>query len=386
MPAMPGRPAASAIEIRAAVLHRPGACLPYVDSRPLTIETVWLDPPGRGEVLVRIAAAGLCHSDLSVINGDRPRPLPMVLGHEAAGVVQALGDGVDDLAVGDHVVMVFMPSCGCCLPCAEGRPALCAPGAAANGAGTLLGGPVRLHDAAGPIHHHLGCSAFASHAVVSRRSLVKIDRDLPLHEAALFGCAVLTGVGAVVNTAAVRAGQSVAIVGLGGVGLAAVLGAIAAGASQVVAVDLMADKLALARDLGATDVIPAGPDVVDRVRALTGGCDVVIEMAGSARALETAVAMTRRGGTTVTAGLPPADATLPVNIVALVAEERTLKGSYIGTCVPLRDIPRYIALYRAGRLPVDRLVSGTLTLDRINTGFDALHAGHAVRQIIRFDA
>ena len=376
------------MKITAAVLRTIGAAQPYADSRPLGIETLTLAPPGRGEVLVRIAVAGLCHSDLSVINGQRPRPVPMALGHEAAGVVESLGDGVDDLNVGDHVVMVFVPSCGHCLPCAEGRPALCLPGAAANGAGTLLDGDIRLSDAGGePVRHHLGCSAFASHAVVSRRSLVKIDRDLPLHEAALFGCAVLTGVGAVVNTAKVTAGQSVAVVGLGGVGLAAVLGAIAAGAAQVIAVDLDPAKLALADTLGATATVQAGDDAVARVRALTGGgCDVVIEMAGSIRALESAVAMTARGGTTVTAGLPPPDAALPVNIVSLVAEERTLKGSYIGTCVPARDIPRYIALYRSGRLPVDRLVSGYLALDDINAGFDALHAGRAVRQIVRFDA
>ena len=375
------------MKIEAAVLRRCGAPLPYADSRPLSIEILDLDEPGRGEVRVRIAAAGLCHSDLSVINGDRPRPLPMALGHEAAGVVEALGEGVDDLTVGDHVVMVFMPSCGHCLPCAEGRPALCAPGAAANGAGVLLGGGTRLHDETGALHHHLGCSAFASHAVVSRRSLVKVDPDLPLHEAALFGCAVLTGVGAVVNTAAVRAGQTVAVVGLGGVGLAAVLGAVAAGAAQVIAVDLVEDKLALASELGAAATVSVGADAAERVRMLTdGGCDVVLEMAGSIRALESAVAMTRRGGTTVTAGLPPPDAALAVNVVGLVGEERTLKGSYIGTCVPARDIPRYVALYRAGRLPVDRLVSGHLTLHEINRGFDELHAGRAVRQIIRFDA
>ncbi|MBB5711099.1 zinc-dependent alcohol dehydrogenase family protein [Sphingomonas xinjiangensis] len=374
------------MKIKAAVLRSVRAPLPYADSRPLQIEALELDPPGKGEVLVRIVAAGLCHSDLSVINGDRPRILPMALGHEAAGVVEALGSDVDDLAPGDHVVMVFMPSCGHCLPCAEGRPALCAPGAAANGAGTLLGNAVRLHDDGGTVHHHLGCSAFATHAVVSRRSLVKVDRDLPLHEAALFGCAVLTGVGAVVNTANVKAGQTVAVIGLGGVGLASVLGALAAGAAQVIAVDLADDKLALATRIGATSVVKAGPGAVAAVRELTaGGCDVVLEMAGSVRALESAVAMTRRGGTTVTAGLPPADAALAVNVVALVAEERTLKGSYIGTCVPTRDIPRYVALYRAGRLPVDKLVSGYLTLDQINAGFDALHAGHAVRQIIRFD-
>lgn len=374
------------MKIEAAILRTRGAAMPYAESRPLRIETIDLDPPGKGEVLVRIAAAGLCHSDLSVINGDRPRPLPMALGHEAAGMVEALGEDVGDLSVGDHVVMVFMPSCGHCLPCAEGRPALCAPGAVANGAGTLLGDGLRLHDAAGDVHHHLGVSAFATHAVVSRRSLVKVDKELPLHEAALFGCAVLTGVGAVVNTADVKAGQTVAVIGLGGVGLASVLGAVAAGAAQVIAVDLSDEKLALAAQIGATAVVKAGEDAVATVREMTnGGCDVVLEMAGSIRALESAVAMTRRGGTTVTAGLPPPDAALGVNVVALVAEERTLKGSYIGTCVPTRDIPRYVALYRAGRLPVDKLVSGYLKLDEINAGFDALHAGQAVRQIIRFD-
>jgi alcohol dehydrogenase len=374
------------MQVTAAVLRQTGLSLPYAQSRPLVLEQLTLDPPGRDEVLVRIVAAGLCHSDLSVINGDRPRPMPMALGHEAAGVIEGLGDGVDDLEVGDHVVMVFMPSCGHCLPCSEGRPALCGPGAQANGAGTLLNGTTRLNDNEGVVNHHLGCSAFATHAVVSRRSIIRIDRDLPLHEAALFGCAVLTGVGAVVNTAKVRAGQTVAVVGLGGVGLAAVMGAVAAGASQVIAVDLMQDKLAIARDLGATGTFLAGADAADQVRAETGGgCDIVLEMAGSVKALDSAIAMTRRGGTTVTAGLPPADAALALNIVGLVGEERTLKGSYIGTCVPTRDIPRYVALYRAGRLPVDRLVSGYLTLDQINEGFDELQSGRAVRQIIRFD-
>ena len=342
------------MKVRAAVLREMGASRPYASSQPLRIEEIDLDPPGPGEVLVRIAAAGLCHSDLSVINGDRPRPMPMALGHEAAGVVEGLGPQVDDLAVGDHVVMVFMPSCGHCLPCSEGRPALCEPGAAANGKGTLLSGSLRLHRHEEVLHHHLGCSAFADHAVVSRRSLVKIDRDLLLNEAALFGCAVLTGVGAVVNTAKLQAGQAAVVIGLGGVGLASLLGCLAAGASRVVAVDLSEDKLALARDLGATATFNGrDADVIERVRAATGGGgDFVFEMAGSVRALENAWKMTRRGGTTVTAGLPPPDAGLSVNVVSLVAEERTLKGSYIGTCVPVRDIPRYVALYRAGRLPV----------------------------------
>jgi alcohol dehydrogenase len=374
------------VQINAAILRASGAARPYADSRPLAIEPVHLDPPGPGEVLVAIKAAGLCHSDLSVIDGNRPRPLPMALGHEAAGVVEALGPGVDDLKPGDRVVMVFMPSCGGCVPCATGRPALCEPGAAANGRGELLAGGRRLHDGADDLNHHLGCSAFAEKAVVSRRSLVRVPDDLPFEHAALFGCAVLTGVGAVVNTAGVRAGQSVAVVGLGGVGLAAVLGALAAGAAPVVAVDLSEDKLALARSLGPVLTVNAGDaDAVDRVRALTGGgAEVVLEMAGSIRALEAAWKMTRRGGLTVTAGLPPPDAALAVNVVSLVGEERTLKGSYIGTCVPSRDVPRYIALFQQGRLPVDRLLTKTIALADINAAFDDLADGRTVRTVVTF--
>jgi Zn-dependent alcohol dehydrogenase len=374
------------MKTKAAVLRRMGVDPPYAETKPLSIETVELDPPGRDEVLVRIGAAGLCHSDLSVINGDRPRPLPMALGHEAAGVVEEVGEGVQDLVRGDRVVMVFMPSCGHCLPCAEGRPALCEPGAAANGAGTLLSGARRLHCDGAEVNHHLGCSAFAEYAVVSRRSVVKIDPELPLEEAALFGCAVLTGVGAVVNTARVQAGASVAVIGLGGVGLASLLGAAAAGARRIVAVDLSDEKLGLARQLGATDTVNArDPDAAEQVRGATGGgVEFAFEMAGSIRALELAYRITRRGGTTVTAGLPPPTAALPLPVVNLVGEERTVKGSYIGTCVPTRDIPRYVELYRRGRLPVDRLMSGRLRLEEINAGFDRLHEGKAVRQVIGF--
>jgi alcohol dehydrogenase len=374
------------MKIKAAILNAMGVPPPYADSRPLSIEEVELDPPGPGEVLVKIKAAGLCHSDLSVINGDRPRPTPMALGHEASGVVEELGEGVADLEKGDHVVMVFVPSCGHCLPCSEGRPALCEPGAVANTAGTLLSGARRLKRGSEPLNHHLGVSAFADYATVSRRSLIKIDPDLPFDEAALFGCAVLTGVGAVVNTARVTPGSMVAVIGLGGVGLAALLGAALAGASRIVAIDLSEDKLKLARDLGATDSFNASSsDCVDQVRAATaGGVHFAFEMAGSVKALELAYKITRRGGTTVTAGLPPPTHTLPLPAVSLVAEERTLKGSYIGTCVPVRDVPNYIALYRRGRLPVNRLMSGRIPLADINLGFDRLHAGQAVRQVITF--
>ena len=374
------------MKIRAAILNAIGAKAPFVDSKPLTIEEVELASPGHGEVLVRIGAAGLCHSDLSVINGDRPRPMPMALGHEAAGVIEQLGDGVTDLRRGDHVVLVFVPSCGHCGPCAEGRPALCEPGAAANGAGTLLSGERRLSRSGKPINHHLGCSVFAEYATVSRRSVVKIDPELPLDHAALFGCAVLTGVGAVVNTAQVRAGASVAVIGLGGVGLASLLGACAAGARHIIAVDLSDAKLDLAKSMGATHSFNAGnADCQEQIRELTsGGVEYAFELAGSVRALDLAYKITRRGGTTVTAGLPPPTATLALSPVNLVAEERTLKGSYIGTCVPSRDIPRYIELFRQGRLPVDRLMTGKLELEDINRGFDLLHEGKAVRQVIVF--
>lgn len=371
--------------MRAAVLSAIGVDGPYATSRPLAIEDLILDDPGPGEVLLRIDAAGLCHSDLSVVNGARPRPVPMALGHEGAGTVEALGPGVDDLAVGDRVVTVFVPSCGCCSPCAEGRPALCEPGAAVNGAGTLTGGTMRLHRADGTaVHHHLGVSCFAEQAVVHRRSLVRVDPSLPAEQAALFGCAVLTGVGAVVNTAAVRAGDSVAVVGLGGVGLASVLGAIAAGARRIVALDLDPAKRALALELGATDAFDAGdPECAAQVRSATaGGLDHAFEMAGAVPALELAYAVTRRGGCTTTAGLSHPDRMMALQHLSLVAEERTLRGSYIGGAVPTRDVPRFIELFQRGRLPVDRLLSSVRPLDEINETLDDLHAGRVVRQVL----
>jgi alcohol dehydrogenase len=310
----------------------------------------------------------------------------MLLGHEAAGVIEALGEGVDDLAVGDHVVLIFIPSCGHCLPCSEGRPALCTNGAASNTAGALMGGHRRLFRGGERINHHMGCSAFASHAVVSRNSVVKVDRDIPLEDAALFGCAVLTGVGAVVNTARVPMGATVAIVGLGGVGLAALLGAVAAGASRIVAIDVSKDKLAFAKTLGATDTFEAtAADAVDTIRNATdGGVEYALEFAGSVKAMELAYKITRRGGTTVTAGLPHPSQTFAIPHTHLVAEERTVKGSYIGTCVPQRDLPRFVALYKQGRLPVNKLLTHRMKLDEINEGFERLREGKAVRQVVVF--
>ncbi len=333
---------------------------------------------------MRIRAAGLCHSDLSVINGSRPRPTPMALGHEAAGEVVEVGPGVNDLRHGDHVVCAFVPSCGHCLPCQEGRPALCEPGAAANTEGTLLSGERRLSLHGSPIHHHLGVSGFSEYAVIARNSLIPVDADVPFHQVALFGCAVITGVGAVVNTARVPVGASVAIVGLGGVGLSALLGARVAGAARIVAVDVNPDKLSLAESLGATDTFDArDPDVTRRIRDATrGGVEYAFETAGAVPALQTAFAITRRGGTTVTSGLPHPDHQFSFPQVILTAEERTLKGSYVGSCVPSRDIPRFIELFKQGRLPVDKLLTATLPLEDINSGFDRLDRGEVSRLVV----
>jgi alcohol dehydrogenase len=373
------------MKVRAAVLRQIGLPAPYAQSRPLSIEEVELADPGPGELRVKIHAAGLCHSDLSAINGDRPWPVPIVPGHEAAAEVIEVGSAVLDLKAGDHVVLVFRPSCGACPDCSVGRPALCGPGGESNAAGGLLGGYRRLSLlGGGTLHHHMGCAAFAEYATVSRRSVVPIDRDLPWTQAALFGCAVLTGAGAVFNTARVEAGSRTAVVGLGGVGFSSLMAAIAAGARDVIAIDVLPAKLERARELGATRVFDArDPEVVAQVKAATGGgVDYAFEMAGAVPALELAYRITRRGGTTVSAGLPNPAAIWPLQAVSMIAEERTIKGSYIGSCVPSRDVPRFVAMFRAGLLPVDQLLSETIGLDDLNPALDRLARGESVRQVI----
>lgn len=375
------------MKIRSAILRASGVDQPYAQSKPIHIEEVELDAPQEGEVLVKIKAASLCHSDLSVINGSRPRPLPMALGHEASGIVEEVGPGVVNFKPGDTVVCVFVPSCGHCIPCAEGRPALCEPGGEANVAGTLIGGGVRLHNEEGNIGHHVGVSAFSEYVVVSQNSLVKVDADLSFEKLALFGCAVITGVGAVVNTAKVKLGSTVAVVGLGGIGLSALLGAISAGAREVIAVDINDKKLAQAKELGATAVFNSkDSDVIDQVKAYTeGGVDFAFETAGVVPAMEVAYAITKRGGTTTTTGLPHPEHHFSFPYVTLTAEEKTLKGSYVGSCVPIRDIPRYMQMMEAGKLPVDKLLSNIITLEEINEGFDLLATGDNSRIIIKMD-
>jgi alcohol dehydrogenase len=290
---------------------------------------------------------------------------------------------VKHVKVGDHVVLTFVPSCGSCAECSSGRPALCTPGALANGAGTLLhGGPVLTGQDGKPIHHHLGISAFSRHAVVARESAVVVPKDVPLQTAALFGCAVLTGAGAVLNTATVRPGQSVAIFGLGGVGLASVMAANVAGAAVIVAVDPVEAKRRLAVELGATQAF-APADAEKAIKDLTGGgAEVTFEAAGVPAVLEAAFRSARRGGTTVAMGLPHPSKQLSLQALAFAGLGQSLVGSYMGSSSPQRDIPRYLALWKKGRLPVDRLQSATLPLARINEAFEALAAGAAVRQVL----
>ncbi len=370
--------------VRAAVLVRSGDPGPFASTEPIQVRELQLDQPGAGELKIKIHAAGLCHSDLSVINGDRPRPVPIVLGHEAAGEVTEIGAGVSDFKVGDRVVLAFVPSCGECEACLAGRAALCVPGAAANTAGTLTSGERRWSGEEGELlHHHLGISAFAEQTIVSELSAIKIPDDLSYELASLFGCAVLTGVGAALNAAEIEPGQTVAVFGLGGVGLAAVMGAKLAGADRVIAIDPVEHKRALALELGASDALEGGTGTVDELKETTdGGPDRVIETAGSAKVLETAYLATRRGGITVTVGLPNPEALLSIPAVSLVAEERTLKGSYLGSANPSEMLPQLFDYWRAGKLPVEKLISGRLKLDEINEGFDRLASGEAVRQIV----
>lgn len=372
------------MKMRAAILTTCNAPQPFASSKPIQIAEVDLDPPGEGEVLVKVGGAGLCHSDLSIINGDRPRPVPLVPGHEGAGEIVEVGPGVHDVKPGDHMCFTFNVSCGRCRRCLEGRPYICERAIAPRAAGKLLSGSQRIRLDGKVVNHASGVSCFAEYAVIDRGSVVVIDKSLPLDIAALFGCAVVTGVGAVINTAQVKPGSTVACVGLGGVGLSGLMGAALAGAGRIIAIDLSDEKLGLARQLGATDTVNAkDADHVKQVHDLTnGGVDYAFDFAGTIKAMETAYLVTRWGGTTVSAGLSPIKSDFSFKQSLLVSEEKTIKGSYMGSCVPVRDIPRFIELYQRGKLPVDRMVSQRVTLDDLNEGFDRLQAVTTVRQLL----
>ena len=372
------------MKIKAAVLRRSDLSRPYAESRPLNIEEVELDPPQPGEALVQIKAVGLCHSDLVAINGERGKPMPIVIGHEAAGVIVELGAAVAGLEVGDHVVPSYVASCGHCEMCSVGRPALCEPATVSNAAAVLRDGTTRLHKDGVRIHHHSGVAGFAEYAVMPVEALVKIDKNISFEHAALFGCGVVTGVGAVVNTSRLKAGESIAVVGLGGVGLSALLAARAAGAGKIVALDLSEDKLAMALELGAhVTVNAADPDCVSKVcEATSGGVHVALETAGSPRALQTAYNVTRRGGQTIAAGMPGPDAEIILSHLSIAAQERSLKGSYMGSCIPKRDVPRYLAMFKDGQLPVDRLLTRTIGFDDLNEALDRLDDATTVREVL----
>jgi alcohol dehydrogenase len=368
--------------IRGAVLEHIGSSRPYAESRPISIAEVELSAPGPGEVQIRVEAAGVCHSDLSVVDGNRVRPTPMLLGHEAAGIIERVGEGLEDardVSVGQRVVMTFLPRCGRCPACATDGLTPCEPGSAANNAGTLLGGGRRLSRDGNPVHHHLGVSGFATHAVVHRASLVPVPDDVPPPVAALLGCAVLTGGGAVLNVGRPQKGETVIVVGLGGVGMAAVMTALAHDGVRVIAVDQLPEKLQAATKLGAHEAYTPQAASQAAVKAT-----IVVEAAGHPAALQTAIELTAPGGRTITVGLPPPSARIEVAPLGFVAEGRSLIGSYLGSAVPARDIPRFVELWRSGRLPVESLVSSTIALDDINVAMDRLAEGAAVRQLITF--
>ncbi|MBO6521843.1 MAG: alcohol dehydrogenase catalytic domain-containing protein [Rhodospirillales bacterium] len=374
------------MKMKAAVVYEQGLPTPYAESRAVKVEEVDLEGPGDTEILVKIAAAGVCHSDLSVVNGNRARPVPVVIGHEGAGVVQEVGKLVNDVAVGDHVAFIFMPNCGECIQCRQGKPSNCEQGNAANAAGRLLSGNKRISMNGSEINHYAGVSCFAEYVTADHRSVVKLPKEIPLDVAAVFSCAVITGVGAVVNTAKVPMGASVGVVGLGGVGLSAMLGAKASGARQIVGIDPVQYKRDGAKQLGADLVFdPNDPDIVSKIKDATGGgLEYVFEAVGEVEAMELAYAVTGRGGTTTSSGLSHPSKNFSVSHVQLVSEERTIKGSFLGSCVPKRDIPNFIRMFQDGKLPVDQLIKGDIDLEDINEAFDKLEHGETVRQIIKF--
>ncbi|CAM3779050.1 zinc-binding dehydrogenase [Castellaniella denitrificans] len=372
------------MKMTAAVMYEQGRPKPYVDSLPFQIEDVELEGPGEGEVLVEVVAAGLCHSDLSQVAGLRKRKLPVVGGHEGAGIVREVGAGVTELKPGDHVVMTVVSGCGCCRACNRQRPALCQSVTVPRTQGLLATGVSRLSRNGQPIYHYSGVSAFAQYAITVPKSLIRIDDDVPLDVAAMFGCAVVTGAGAVLNTAQVPAGASVAVIGLGGVGLNAVMAARIAGASQIFGIDINAGKFPLARDLGATEtVLASDPDIVQKIRDLSkGGVDFTFDMTGNPQAVAMGNAITARGGDVICVGLGASDTLFQYVHAALVTEERGLRGSFMGSTVPERDIPHYISLYKAGKMPVDRLKSSEISFAELNLSLDQLDRGEVVRQIL----
>ena len=353
-------------------------------NKPIVVESIAVDAPKRGEVTVKLAACGVCHSDLSAINGTIALPLPLVLGHEGAGIVEAVGEGVRDFTAGDHVVFSFVYMCGKCRFCVAGRPVLCLEQGKALT--TPLEGTPRTHDANGaPLNIFSGCGAMAEYATVSAENLIKIDPKVPLDCAALVGCGVTTGVGAVFNTAKVEPGASVAVFGCGGVGLSVIQGALIAGAGRIIAIDTLEPKLAMAKKFGATDTILFKEDPVKELKKLTGGGpDYAFECVGSGELAATAYRAIRRGGLAVVVGVAKPSESTSVRTMTLPFEEKTLTGSYFGSCVPRVDFPRMLSLYLAGRLKLEELITRRYSIAEAPQAFADLQAGKNARGVIVF--
>ncbi|MBV8602854.1 MAG: alcohol dehydrogenase catalytic domain-containing protein [Candidatus Eremiobacteraeota bacterium] len=373
------------MKTRAAILSEFELPRPYATSRPLSIEEIELEEPSYGEVLVRVESAGVCHSDLSTIDGILTKPVPIVLGHEAAGVVERIGPGVTTVNAGDKVVFSFVPTCGKCTPCASGKPALCEPGNRANLAADLLRGVRRFRRNGETVGHHLGVSGFSEYTVAAEESLIRVPDDVPMEIAAVFGCAALTGLGAVIHAARVLPGTSVAIFGAGGVGLMTLLGAQLVAATPIIVVDPVESKRKKALELGASAALdPTNVDPVQAILELTGGAgvDYAFEVSGVARAFEQAASAIAAGGLMVAVGIPRRSDGAQISPAMLVLRDRTLRGAFMSSAVPRRDIPRYVALWKAGKLPVEKLVSGTVGLEGLNEAMDALASGTSLRTMV----
>ena len=366
--------------------HR-AAVLPGMN-QPLEVrDDVEIESPHAGEVKVRMGASGVCHSDLSIQNGTLyGGPAPLVCGHEGAGVVEEVGEGVTVVRPGDHIVVSWVPQCGKCYFCRAGQPNLCEVGNTATMAGSLLDGTTRLTSQGAPLHQMAATGTFSEYAIIPDISVVKIDPDIDLKVAALVGCGVLTGVGAALNTASIAEGDTVAVIGCGGVGLNVIQGARIAGAERIIAVDMVDSKLEMARQFGATDTVNGGKgDAVSGVMDLTEqrGADVTFEVIGLEVTIQQAFSMARRGGQTILVGVPPMDVMVTVPaMIGLIVAEKTVKGCWYGSSDVRRDVPRLIELYRNGALKLDELISREIKLDAINDAFEAMKTGEVARSVV----
>jgi Zn-dependent alcohol dehydrogenase len=367
---------AAAMTTRAAVLAAPG--------EQLTVEEVELADPGPSEVRVRIEASGVCHSDWNAVSGASATPLPAVLGHEGAGTVEEVGRQVTTVGPGDKVVLSWLPSCGRCPACQKGRLSLCESATSEMGDGSLPGGGFRLSHQGGRLYHYSYLSTFAGHAVVHERSCIPLPADTDLDVAALVGCAVMTGIGAVINRAKVEAGSTVAIFGAGGVGLSAVMGARLAGAGTIIAVEPVESKRRLALELGATVALDGGdPDLPDAIRHhARDGLDYAFEAAGLPFLTELAFGLTRRGGTVVAVGVPPDGSSIALPGPELVRSEKVVTGTFYGSARPHLDMPMILRFYAEGRLPLDRLVTKRYPLEGVNAAFADMNGGEVARGVL----